>query len=85
MTRLATLPARFRGPFTIIGEVAGAVLTTDVTGTSRLFAVLGEVPRVSRMLCFSHWFPFSLIEVPDRATRHGINGARRIGFSSKLT
>jgi hypothetical protein len=43
---LATLAARFGGPFTVIGEVAAGGLATLVACAGRAFAVVGEVTRV---------------------------------------
>ncbi len=57
MTRLTALPARFRSPLAIVGEVARTVLAADMARASRLFTILGEVARISGVLRFSHWFP----------------------------
>jgi hypothetical protein len=47
---LATFSACFCRPFTVVGEIAGTVLTTEVTGASGLFAILREVSRISGVL-----------------------------------
>ncbi len=50
MAGLSALTPRFRGAFAVIGEIAGAMLPTNVTSSSSLFPILGEVPRVSGVL-----------------------------------
>jgi hypothetical protein len=68
VARLTAFPTRFGGPFTVVGEIPGTVLATDVTRSGRLFAILSEVPGVSSVLCVSHMVSsfLTVIEVPDR-------------------
>jgi hypothetical protein len=54
---LTAFPACFGGPFAIVGEIAGTVLTSDVTGASSLLTILGKVARISGVLRFSHCLP----------------------------
>jgi hypothetical protein len=85
VTGLPALPAGFRRAFAIVGEIARTVLTANMTGAGGLFTVLGEIPRVPRMGCFSHLVSSLLfVKVPDRHIRYGSNETVRAGLSSQL-
>jgi hypothetical protein len=72
---LATFSARLYRPLTIAGEVAGAVLATDVPGASSFFPILGEVPRISSVLECSHFgSPSNSSKRAGRAARCVANG-----------
>jgi hypothetical protein len=51
---LPALATRFRGPFRIIGKIAGTMLSASMTGVRGLFTVLGEVSRISGVSLFRH-------------------------------
>jgi hypothetical protein len=83
--RQATFSACFHRPFTITSEVAGTVLTTDVTCPNGLFSILGEVPRISRVLGGSHFgSPSNSSKRAGRKARYVSNGPYRVRFCSTL-
>jgi hypothetical protein len=61
---LAAFAAGFRRALPAVGEVARTVLTTDVAGAGGLFAILGEVARISGVALFCHWIPLSFLLKP---------------------
>jgi hypothetical protein len=55
---LAALAACFRGPLPVVGEIAGTVLATDMTGARGSLTILGEVSRITGATFFCHWVSF---------------------------